>query len=304
MQVFSTAFSIFAVAVSLSMSLGFTTKARAQERGNYAEAVQYMIQVAQAYPQNAKLFDLGPSDSGEMIKGLMIGNGQTRNLVVGTHHGNEYGSTAVALAFANAIAANPIQGQTIFVIPVLNIPGFNRNNRYEPAAGKSYDPNRDYPGPCGTQGPHKLKSTYYLAQFIDKMGIVASATLHTFYPGVLYPWGISTKDLSTPYDDLFIALGKAATVESGYKVGNSTVELYPADGTFEDYAFWKHGIWSLLFEMGTSHSPSEASIKKMIEVNVPGLRRMFEVAPKTRAEKHTFTGKCSAELRHLDLGVE
>src|SRR5690606_1351389 len=109
------------------------------------------------------------------------------------------------------------------------------------------------------------------------------------FPAVLYPWGLSTRDTSTAYDSTFIALSRAAVVESGYAVGNSTELLYAADGTFEDYAFWKHGIWSLLFEMGRSHSPSQGAIQQMIEVNVPGLRRFLETAPTERAQDHEFT---------------
>ncbi|MEQ1878877.1 MAG: M14 family zinc carboxypeptidase [Bdellovibrionia bacterium] len=298
------AFLIFVQALLLSIMLGFTTKAEAQVGvRSYKQVVDFLNAVATQYPNSAKVFDLGANDSGQMIKGLMIGTGSNtniNNLVVGTHHGNEYGSTGVALGFALATAANPIQGQNIFVIPVLNIPGFDKNNRYE----NNRDPNRDYPGPCATQGPHKLKSTALLAMFVDKLKITTSATLHTYYPGVLYPWGVSTHDLSTPYDDIFIQLAKYATVESKYKVGNSTAELYPADGTFEDYAFWAHGIWSLLFEMGNTHSPSDQAVQTMINVNVPGLRRMFEMAPKARAASHNFTGKCDVRLRQFDLGME
>ena len=96
-------------------------------------------------------------------------------------------------------------------------------------------------------------------------------------------------------------MGKAATVESQYAVGNSTQLLYPADGTFEDYAFWKHGIWSMLFELGNSHSPSQPDMNQMAQVNVPGLRRMFMMAPKVRAADHAFHGKCdSARGRFFD----
>ena len=38
--------------------------------------------------------------SGDTIIGLKIGNGPVNNLVVGTHHGNEYGATEVTRAFA------------------------------------------------------------------------------------------------------------------------------------------------------------------------------------------------------------
>jgi predicted deacylase len=258
----------------------------------YAEVKTFLKTLADKYPQNAKLFTLGVSDSGEMIQGIALGNGSVHNLVVASHHGNEYGSVEVARGLAQSLAEHPITGQTIYVIPVLNIGGYNQKNRREPANGRTFDPNRNYPGPCGTEGPLTLKSTKALAEFLDREQIVASATMHTFYPAVVYPWGLSTHDLSTPYDDQYKQLCEAATVESGYQVGNSTAVIYPADGAFEDYAFWKHGIWSLLFELGETHSPSLKQVQQMVQVNVPGLRRFLEQAPRTRAEKHEFTGRC------------
>jgi carboxypeptidase T len=267
---------------------------------NYAEIKTFMYQLAAQHPKTVSVFELGKSDSGDMIEGLKIGTGSVKDLVVATHHGNEYGSTEVAKAFAQSLAADPMAGQTVYVIPVLNISGFNGRHREENAKGRTFDPNRDYPGPCGTAGPFNLKSTAALAQFIAQEGIVASATLHTYAPAVMYPWGISTHDLSTMYDDEFKALVSAAVIESHYEVGNSTDLLYPADGTFEDYAFWKHGIWSILFELGNSHYPSDSDVAEMQKVNVPGLRNMLAIAPKLRAEHHDFTGKCDT-MRALML---
>lgn len=267
---------------------------------SYNEVKSFMSLLATQYPGTTKIFILGDSDSGEKIQGVMIGSGLIKNLVVATHHGNEYGSTEVAKAFAASVAQNPIPGRTLYIVPVLNISGYNALQRRESVGFNTYDPNRDYPGPCGTEGPHRLKSTRALAQFVERENIVASATLHTYYPAVVYPWGMSTHDLSTPYDDLFKTLVQAATVESHYEVGNSTEVIYPADGTFEDYAFWKHGVWSLLFELGFSHSPSQGDIKEMIRVNVPGLRRMMEQTPHERATDHDFKGKCDLRMRGLD----
>ena len=268
----------------------------------YADVQAYMANIVKAHPDTTQLITVGPSDSGQTIQGLKIGNGAVHTLVVATHHGNEYGSSELAKAFASDVAANPIQGQTVYVIPVLNIGGYNARNREETAGGKSYDPNRNYPGPCGTEGPFTLKSTKALADLVDHENIVTSATLHTFGPMVLYPWGISASgnDLKTPYNDLFIQIGNSAVVESHYAVGNSTEMLYPADGAYEDYAFYKHGIWSMLFEIGTTHSPSQAQVDQMNKVNVPGLRRMMATAPAQRAEKHDFTGKCDNLKKGLD----
>jgi hypothetical protein len=122
----------------------------------------------------------------------------------------------------------------------------------------------------------------------------------------MYPWGISASgdDLKTPYDDLFKQLAAATVQESHYGTGNSTEMMYPADGTFEDYAFWKHGIWSLLWELGTSHTPSQSEVDQMVQVNVPGLRAQMTTAPLQRAEKHDFTGKCDTSKKGLDRHEE
>jgi len=268
---------------------------------SYSDVASALRALAAQYPDQVQLFELGINDEGKAILGLKIGKGPVHNLVVGTHHGNEYGATAVAEALAADLAKTPIEGQTIHVIPVLNTWGYDRRNRREKGPTSStFDPNRDYPGPCGTDGPFNLRSTKALADYLDVTPIVNSVTMHTYWPAVLYPWGISTAEVDTGYTDLFIELGMHAAFMSGYKVANSTQELYPADGTFEDYAYWKHGIWSMLFEMGTSHTPSSSAIQEMIRVNVPGVRRMFEYAPVVRAPDFSFKGKCNGLARILD----
>lgn len=268
-----------------------------QAPDNYATALEVLRTIARDNPHRTKWLEIGVSDSGKPIVALQIGDGETASLIVGTHHGNEYGSTAVALAVADSLARDPLPEHTVYVVPVLNVSGYNSGSRLERTSVGSIDPNRDYPGPCGTPRPFRSKATRALADFAEAANIVNSATLHTYSPAVLYPWGFSTRDVSTAYDSLFISLAKAATVESGYLVGNSKDVLYAANGTFEDYAFWKLGIWSLLFEMGSSHSPNEGDVKRMIEVNVPGLRRFIATAPKSRAADHQFRGKCDLSVQ-------
>jgi len=270
----------------------------------YEKIKDQVNQLAKDHPDTVSLFVLGDSDAGDDIIGVQIGHGATNNLVVATHHGNEYGSTDVAMAFAQQIAAAPIADETIWVIPVLNISGYNGNERRETAKGTTFDANRDYPGACGTEGPFNLKSTAHLAQFIADKNIVTSATLHTFFPAVTYPWGMTTQDLVTPYEDEFLKLVQAATQESQYSAGNTTQLIYPANGTFEDYAFWKHGIWSLLFEIGDTHTPDESQVQELIRVNVPGLIRLMTIAPKERAINHDFTGKCDGSMSMMDLHFE
>lgn len=280
-------FSLFVVlAVATTLSSAFAADPFNRK---YSDVQAELQELAKRDPIRVSVVDLGVNDTGQMLQALKVGDGKVHTLVVATHHGNEYGSTEVGLAFARSVAENPILGQTVYVVPVLNISGYDKRQRTE----LGYDPNRDYPGPCGTGGPFKLRSTKALADLIDRENIVTTATLHTYSELVLYPWGFTTRDTKTEYNDLYIELGQAAAQESHYEVGNSTDELYPADGCYEDYAMWKHGVWSLLFEMGKTHRPSQGQIDEMIRGNVPGLRRFLESAPRERAEKHAFTGKCS-----------
>jgi carboxypeptidase T len=269
---------------------------------HYSDVKNFLHELERTHPGVVRNVIVGPSDSGEMIEGVVIGHGAIHNLVVGTHHGNEYGSTEVAMAFASSIADNPIANQTVYVIPVLNISGYNAREREEQdASGHFRDPNRDYPGPCGTSGPYHLQSTHSLAKFIEQENIITSATLHTYYPAVVYPWGMSTYDVMTPYEDLFKTMVNNATELSQYSVGNSGQVIYPADGAYEDYAFWKSGAWSILFELGHSHSPTQGEVDEMIRVNVPGLRKMLELAPHEKAANHDFTGHCDTRrLARLD----
>jgi predicted deacylase len=274
----------------------------AWEKSPHTEHVyQLMRQWAEQNPQNAKIIEIGRSDGGRGIQALEVGSGSVTALVVGTHHGNEYGSTEVAKAVAKSLSEEPIRDLKVIVVPVLNLDGFDTRNRLERGRdGRYHDPNRDYPGPCGSDGPFRLSSTRALAELLARENVVTSATLHTYSPMVGYPFGFSTQDKKTPYDGIFEQLGQAAAAESRYPVGNSGDLVYPADGTFEDYAFVEHGVWSLLFELGFSHRPDGGAIEEMIRVNVPGIRRFLETAPRERAERHAFEGRCDTRLRIYD----
>jgi carboxypeptidase T len=181
----------------------FASSPRTSADLTYDDAKADLKALNAKYPGTTQLITVGASDSGDTILGLRIGTpgalagteAANNNLVVATHHGNEYGATEVAKSFAESIAETPIAGQIDFVVPVLNITGYNAKNREETLNGTTVDPNRDYPGPCVTNTPFSLKSTAALAQFIDQNDIVASATLHTFYPAVVYPWGVSSNEL-------------------------------------------------------------------------------------------------------------
>lgn len=176
---------------------GPTTGQSAWVAKPYDNVVAMMQTVQSQNPATTTLFQLGVNNDGTIIWGVKIGDGAQKDLVVATHHGNEYGSTELAKGLIQSLAQDPLPGHTVFVIPVLNINGYNVGRREEVVNGNRQDPNRDYPSPCKTQASFNLKSTKALADFIAANEIVTSSTLHTFFPGVLYPWGVSTDDTVT-----------------------------------------------------------------------------------------------------------
>ena len=53
--------------------------------------------------------------------------------------------------------------------------------------------------------------------------------------------------------------------------GASTDVVYPCDGAFEDYAYWKHGMWSLLLELDSgSASDLQAASRGRSSAYRPG----------------------------------
>lgn len=165
------------------------------------QLIRYFMQdVKKQYPGTVSIFSLGRTDSGNFLEGLKIGNGPAHHLVVAAHHGNETGSTEVAKVLATTLAADPIVGKTIYIIPVLNISGYDAEGRNEWNGNDWVDSNRDYPGPCGSDnGPNSftLRSTRALAGLLEKENITAIATLHNPFSAIIYPWCGNRKETLT-----------------------------------------------------------------------------------------------------------
>lgn len=285
-----------AAIVSISLS------ARAYGGQYYDQMKRWMNGVVVHHPETASLFELGDSDSGEKILGLKIGNGPLENMIFAAHHGNEHVTADLAIILAASLAANPIPGQTIYIVPVLNIGGYDRFSRYEiDAAGAEHDPNRDFEGPCGSYGPNALKSTRALADFYTKRPIVMTLSIHSPFRIAGYPWGAHTADYLPPHQDTYAELGGHLVAEHGYEVGPLTGVIYPAPGNSADYSFWKHGIWSMVLEIGSGSEDGDEGYN----VYIREIRTMFENSPIFRAANHEFTGTCSAAWDRLrDLQSE
>lgn len=259
-------------------------------------------------PSVAKVVSIGNNDDNVPIQALRVSlrpdmsdSLRIAHLVVGTHHGNESAAATTAMQFAHKLVAK-FQSSALYrdglvetewlIVPVLNISGYNKNNRYE----RSVDPNRDYPSPCISQQGGRLKSTTLLRQVFDKRAYVGSVTLHGYIGAMTYPWGLNVANTHTYDHNMFDhAVGKAAAV-NGYRYGTSTEVVYPADGTYEDWAYWKHGNYTMLIELKDG---SSSDVAKTVDAMFVYFNELDQ-APSTH---HTLDSGCQ-RATGLDRGDE
>lgn len=256
----------------------------------YDDIITKMNKLQADHPNEIKIITIGTNNNGNDILAMRISStpelvdtSKIGLVVVATHHGNEGETSQIALDYSlKALALAETGNYEIYLIPVLNISGFNKNSRYE----NGFDPNRDYPAPCKEDTPFKLKSTKALADLLDSRPFTASVTLHGFIGIVTYPWGMSTEDIYTADQSYYDILTAKVAGVAGYHYGNSTETIYGANGCYEDFVYSKYGLWSLLFEIADG---SDSDVKK----NVEAIDVFFKEINMSPSINHTFTGTCS-----------
>lgn len=279
--------SIFVIALFLVVTL--------IQAAEYDRILQDMNTIVNTDGTYAQLMDIGKNDQGNTIYGLRLENvnyladGEKINhLIVGVHHGNERTTADVSVLFAKKIIAifknnsaaeyNALSRCVFYVIPVLNIPGFNSNSRYERGASGSYDPNRDYEDPCASNKYFQLSSTKNLAYFIERQNIVGAVTSHGYVGTFTFPWGIDTSNTHTADHAFYTNIATQSAKANGYRVGTHTDLIYAATGAFEDWAYYKFGIWTMLLEQ--KNSPNQNN-----DANC--LVTYFTLVPAQRSTQHS-----------------
>lgn len=236
-----------------------TTNTFAAER--YQKIVDRLNTLKGKYPLVSHIFSIGNNDDNVPLYAMRVSLTPTvadpqkiAHLVVGTHHGNELAAPEFAMYFLEQLLAKysssdlyreNFPDKEFVIIPVLNVSGYNAANRNE----KGRDPNRDYPGPCFSAVGGKLKSIRAIMEHLTTRTYVGSLTVHGYVGALTYPWGVNVSNPQTLDQNAFEKITKKAAELNGYRYGTSTDVVYPVDGAFEDYTYWKHGIWSLLLEL-------------------------------------------------------
>lgn len=269
----------------------------------YDRILSEMNQIIDANSGYVQMIDIGKNDQGNTIYGLRIENPnytveegtKIPQLLVGAHHGNERSSADLCLVFArNLLLAmkNPqheyykaLSRSLFYVVPVLNISGFNANSRSErDRYGNYVDPNRDYPDACVKNSYYRLTSIQNLVSFIERNNIVGSVTVHGYIGTFTFPWGIYTNNTKTLDHSFYSTIAGKAVKANNYRTGTHTDVIYAAVGSYEDWAYHKYGIWTMLLELARSANLEKDSQCVLI---------YFSQLPGDRSSQHQHTGQCT-----------
>lgn len=292
--------------VALTSSLlGFSAGAPS---GKYKEIYNQMLAMESSHPGLAKVFSIGTNDEGVDLYAIRVSTSPEQmdpakigQFIVATHHGNEVGSTLFAMEFLKDLL-NRYQSDELWrgqlaqtewtVLPVLNVSGFNKGSRHE----HGQDPNRDYPGPCTPNNFGKLKSIRTLIDFMGTRPFAGAVTAHGYIGNYTYPWGFYTDNNNTLDENRYREIFKKVAEVNGYSYGNAGDSIYPANGTYEDFVYWKHGSWSLLLELRNGSAKDVAGV-------VPAIAKYFDLIDSSPSSKNQFTANCT-RYRGPDLRRE
>lgn len=289
--------------------LALTVFARAAEpTGLYKQDLDRFQALHQQYPSLTSLFSIGQNDDGVEIYAMRISLTPEKSdpqkvghLIVATHHGNEQKCPAMVASIAAELLrkysstelfrGNLAQTEWV-IIPVLNVSGYNGDDRYE----HGVDPNRDYPGICSHSAGGQLKSIRLLQDYLKTRAFTGSLTVHGYVGSLTYPWGIDVDNTRTQDDNLFSQITAKAAAINNYRYGTSTDVVYPAEGSYEDFVYWKYGMWSLLLEL---RSGDDQDIKDTTQAVLTYFDQL-ESSPSTHNQ---LTGHCNGR-RLPDLHLE
>ncbi len=145
----------------------------------------------------------------------------------------------------------------------------------------SKNPSSDtYMGPSVESEPE----TKALVNFINNNpNITALLDIHASSPYVIYPWGHTKDTIKNKTDlDFYVKTCKAMGEILDYRVIQSG-NFGPAYGVFTDWAYYAHGIYSIVVEAGSlRQKPDE--LKKTTDLNYLAFLQLMGDAPSERSK--------------------
>ncbi len=161
----------------------------------------------------------------------------------------------------------------------------NRNYDWE----WRYDPRNHlatYTGP--EPGSEPEVST--LKDLMAERHFVTGITYHTYGEMVLYPYGYARGCRAPDHEalkELSDAMAEATPryQREGHYLSMQSLDLYPARGVTEDYAYGRHGVFCYTIELATEFIPPPDAVRQISEDNMEAAMILLE-----RTHRSTLTG--------------
>lgn len=258
---------------------------------NLAAINARLDELAAQHPGRASVFTVGSSYLGKPIRGLRITRNAPANapafLIDACQHAREWATPMTAMYLADRLLETAdtdarmgalLDSAVIYVIPVVNVDGYEytwtnerlwRKNRQPNADGSmGTDPNRNWGYQWGGEGaspsgsndtyrgsaPFSAPETAALRDFyIAHPEIAGSLDLHSYSQLVMWPWGWSSA--LCPDNALHAAVGGGmqyaiqATNGLAYVAGPICTTIYPASGGSVDWSYGDQGVTSFTIEV-------------------------------------------------------
>lgn len=258
---------------------------------NLAAINARLDELAAQHPGRASVFTVGTSFLGKPIRGLRITRNAPANapafLVDACQHAREWATPMTAMYLADRLLETAdtdarlgalLDSAVIYVIPVVNVDGYDyswtterlwRKNRQPNADGSmGTDPNRNWGYGWGGEGaatngssdtyrgtaPFSAPEPAALRDFYTAHPEIAgSLDLHSYSQLVMWPWGWTSA--LCPDNALHAAVGggmQYAIKQSGglnYVAGPIYTTIYPASGGSVDWSYGDQGVTSFTIEV-------------------------------------------------------
>jgi predicted deacylase len=242
------------------------------------EIAAYLRSEAQANSELLRFQVIGKSQQGREIAVVTVtksANGDTPGIYFnGTHHGNERASTEAVLALLDYLVREQNQPAVdkllrryrIILQPLVNPDGHALNLRTD---SRGIDPNRDYATPSRPEKEaFQTVETRLVRDLLERERVVASAAFHSGLEAVLWPW-CHTPTLSQ-HDPVFRTL--ASSVAKTMQVNRTSQSFYDyqTEGEYIDFAYMRHGIYALTFEVAHEASPPSSRLLSTVKRAVQG----------------------------------
>jgi len=273
----------------------------------------FLTEIEAHYPDIAKVETVGLSESGRVIKTLIISDypdtqaeGEPAVRLTGGIHGNEMMGVELLIRFIEYLTSNYgndsavtdlVNNRYICIIPVLNPDGLARNRRYN---DNDVDLNRNFndAGNHWTSGsshgtsPFSELETQVLRDYSVTKNFNLSITYHVGAVLVNMPFDYAVESEETPEDYNLVKEFATAYTTTGTFLSNPDlyVSTYMIDGTInggnwyvitgslQDWSYTQTGCLDLTIEVAKNNPATEEGVQQVFMYNRDSIMAYIEKA--------------------------